>query len=211
MEKPLETACVGLIVGWGRATGDHQGIANSVSQVDGVSYMAPTCWVCAGRAQKRNSGLCQDFCLRESCRPALALTPDNSIPPHIFLMPFNLVHWHWGSEGVSLGKSVHWLCKRSCFGFQQFLSSTDSIPAEFYSQKLRRLTFLALEPKAAGAGVGLGPLASEISLLAFIHHLWVCNQAVRSLQPPYQSQCGFFFNSVAVGLPFSSIYSGSER
>ena len=41
MEKALETAWVDPQVGWGRASGNHQGGANSVSHVDGVSYMAP--------------------------------------------------------------------------------------------------------------------------------------------------------------------------
>ena len=41
MEKPLETAWVGLKVVCGRASGNHQGGANSVSRVDGVSDMAP--------------------------------------------------------------------------------------------------------------------------------------------------------------------------
>ena len=46
MEEPLETSWVGLEVGWGRASGNHQGDANNVSQVDGVSDMAPACHLC---------------------------------------------------------------------------------------------------------------------------------------------------------------------
>ena len=46
-------------------------------------------------------------------------------------------------------------------------SSTDSIPASFRNQKLWGLIFLALEPWAQGHGVGLGPLAPEISLPNF--------------------------------------------
>ena len=41
MEKPLEQAWVGLKVGWGRASGNYQGGANNVSQVDEVSDMVP--------------------------------------------------------------------------------------------------------------------------------------------------------------------------
>ena len=44
------------------------------------------------------------------------------------------------------------------------ISSTDSIPTGFCSQKLWGLIFLALEPWAGGPGVGLGLLAPEISL-----------------------------------------------
>ena len=46
-------------------------------------------------------------------------------------------------------------------------SYTDSIPAGFCSQKLWGLIFLALEPWAREAGMGLGLLASEIALLNF--------------------------------------------
>ena len=46
-------------------------------------------------------------------------------------------------------------------------SSTNSIPAGFCSQKLWGLIFLALEPWAREAGMGLGLLASEIALLNF--------------------------------------------
>ena len=34
------------INGWDRVSGDLRGEANSVSQVDGVSDMAPACWLC---------------------------------------------------------------------------------------------------------------------------------------------------------------------
>ena len=47
------------------------------------------------------------------------------------------------------------------------ISSTDSIPTGFCSQKLWGLIFLALEPWAGGPGVGMGFLAPEISLLNF--------------------------------------------
>ena len=45
MEKPLETAWVGLKFGWGQASGNHLGRANSGSQVDGVWDTA--CWLCS--------------------------------------------------------------------------------------------------------------------------------------------------------------------
>ena len=49
MEKPLDTVLVGPKVGWGRASGNHQGGENSVSQVDGVSDMALACQLYVGR------------------------------------------------------------------------------------------------------------------------------------------------------------------
>ena len=47
------------------------------------------------------------------------------------------------------------------------VSSADSIPTGFCSQKLWELIFLALEPWAGVPGVELGLLTSEISLLDF--------------------------------------------
>ena len=79
MEKPLETACVGMKVEWGGASGNHQGRANNVSQVDGVSDMVPVCHLCEGRVYQRKNDLCQHFCLGENCPSPLAptLIPDN--------------------------------------------------------------------------------------------------------------------------------------
>ena len=47
------------------------------------------------------------------------------------------------------------------------VSSTDSIPTDFCSQKLWGLIFLALEPWAEGPGVWLGLCTPQISLLSF--------------------------------------------
>ena len=66
--------------------------------------MAPACWLCGERAQKRNNGLCQHFCLGESCPPAPALTLmlDNSVSPYTTLVPFELLPPGWSSEAVSV-------------------------------------------------------------------------------------------------------------
>ena len=50
MEKSLEAAWVDLKVGWGRASENHQGEVNRVSQVDGISDRAPTCQLCSSMA-----------------------------------------------------------------------------------------------------------------------------------------------------------------
>ena len=60
MEKALEIAWVGPQVGWGVVSGNHQGKANGVSQVEEDSDMAPTCQLCGAES------LCQHFCLGES-------------------------------------------------------------------------------------------------------------------------------------------------
>ena len=60
------------------------------------------------------------------------------------------------------------------------LSSTDSVPTGFHSQKLRGLTFLALESWAGGPGADLGLLTPEISLLDF-YPPHVCAEPVHSM------------------------------
>lgn len=64
--------------------------------------MAAAC-ICSlrrGRVQQRNNVLSQDFYLRESCPLALALNPDNSVPPSKSLVPFKL--FQHLSQSVSL-------------------------------------------------------------------------------------------------------------
>ena len=176
MEKLLETAWEGQKFRWGRASGNHQGEANSVSQVDGFSVMVPACWrlwLCWGRAQKRNNGLCQHFCLGESWPTALVLMPDNSVPPHMSLMPFNLLLPCWSLEGVSLSKFMPRPLNRICLRFQQFLSSTASILSGFYSHRLWKPIFLALGTWDGEPSVGLEPLALEIFHPIFTCHTWV--------------------------------------
>ena len=54
MEKPLETTWVSPKIGRGRVSGNHQSGANSMRQVDGVSYMAlPAGSVGEGELKKR--------------------------------------------------------------------------------------------------------------------------------------------------------------
>ena len=67
-KNPLETAWVGPKVVWGRASGNHQGGANSVSQVNGVPDMAPACQLYGsvplyGEGSEWDSCLYQLFCL----------------------------------------------------------------------------------------------------------------------------------------------------
>ena len=108
MEKPVETAWVGPKVGWGWASGNDQGGAKSVSQVDGVSdglHPLPALWLGGGL---RKGIMASDIAfLWEKASPQrLPLMPDSLVPPCISLMPFNLLPLHWCSEGVSPSKSV---------------------------------------------------------------------------------------------------------
>ena len=58
---------------------------------------------------------------------------------------------------------------------------------------------------------GWHPCSSAVtSLLIFTHHTWVWDHPGQLLRPSYQSQCGFFFNSLVVALPFNLISGGSE-
>ena len=83
------------------------------------------------------------------------------------LVPFMLLPWCWSSEGVTLNRWVCvWILWEELFGAPE-VSSTDSIPAGFCSQKLLGLTFLALEPWGREPGVRLELLIPEISLLNF--------------------------------------------
>ena len=93
MENPLEPACVGINFGWGRASENYQGGENSVSQVNGVSGMALTCWLCGSLAEWLRKGtMCfTSTCLGESYPPALVLMLDSSVPARMLLVPFELL------------------------------------------------------------------------------------------------------------------------
>ena len=57
MEKPLVKAWISLKVGWGWASGNHQGGANSVSQVHRVSDTAVACQLCQGEESEKEPRL----------------------------------------------------------------------------------------------------------------------------------------------------------
>ena len=79
MEKP-ENGLLGLKVGWGKA--------NSVSQVDRVSDVAPTCQLCVGRAQQ---GTTASASTSVSGKGALSALIEEFSLPHISLMSFVLL------------------------------------------------------------------------------------------------------------------------
>ena len=104
VEKPLEMLWVVPRVEWGGTSRNHQCGAKNVSQVDGDSDMVPACWLCGERAQQMNNGLCQYFCLEDSCPSSPHPNPNDSVPPHLSLEPFELLSQFWSSEQVSPGK-----------------------------------------------------------------------------------------------------------
>ena len=153
MDKPLEIAWVGPQVGWGRVSGNNQGMVNSVSQADGHSDMAPAsqrcvCVCLAGNLRKGT--------VTSASTPALILMPDNSIPPCMSLVPFKLLPQCWNSEGASLSKFVHGLFKRNCLGLQKPVMLSHTLQPEVMG-----LLFLVLEPWAGELGVRLGPLTPQ--------------------------------------------------
>ena len=116
----------GAINWWSRVSGDLQGGVNIVSQVDGVSDMAPACWLCGsvggGFKKGTMNGLCPPF-----CPPALTLMPYASASPSMPLVPLKLLFCCWSSEGVSMNKFLHGFFKRNCLGLEKFLPPTQSL------------------------------------------------------------------------------------
>ena len=212
MEKLLETAQVWLKVGWGRASGNHQGGANSVSQINGDSDVVPTFQLCGSAAVWRG--------LQKEQWPQPALLSGRKLPPtsHPDVTQFSSSPYVSDSfqsaapmleVWVSPSKFVGGPFKRNCLRLQQFLSSTASIPDGFYSQNLWWYLFLALEPWAEGSHVGLGPLLLRYPSW-FLSPTCGCGTSLFCVHPSCQSQYGFFFNLIIVGPPFSLISDSSE-
>ena len=85
--KTLEAAWVGLQVRRGRVSGNHQSRGTCVNQADGDSDMVAA-WVCelgGGGTNKGTVASASTPVWDKAAPPALALKPDNSVPPHIFL------------------------------------------------------------------------------------------------------------------------------
>ena len=124
MEKPLETAWVGLWVRWGKVSWNYQGRGKQCepgwwSLKCGACLLAVCVYWCR-ESQKRNNSLCQYFFLAESCPPqALTLMLNNSFSPNMSLVPFKLLPQHWSSEGVSWVSQGTGPLKRNCLGLQK--------------------------------------------------------------------------------------------
>ena len=137
-------------------------MSNSVSQVDRVSDMAPAWQLCVsvGRLQKRDTGLCLPFCLRDSCPPALALMP--SVLPHMPLVPFKLLPQCWSSEGLSLSKFVCRSLRVTAWDSRSFFHQLN--PCLFLHPEVVRTYLPGMEPCVGEPGVGLGLFITKISL-----------------------------------------------
>ena len=136
--------------------------------------MQPAWWLCGIRAHQRKNGLCLHFFLGESCPLALTLMPDSLVPPR---MPFKLLPLHWSSDGVNLWAGS---LGGAAWDSSSSPSPSSSMTAGFYSQKLRGLLFLTLEPWAGEPGVGLGPFVPQggISAVETSLPIFICRMCV---------------------------------
>ena len=105
IKNPLETAWVGLQVGWGGVSGKHQGGTKSVRQVDETQIWHPLV-SSAGEgvvfSEKEQWPLLALLSGKKQPHPPdLDLIPDNSVYPHISLVPFKLLPQYWSSQGAS--------------------------------------------------------------------------------------------------------------
>ena len=82
------------------------------------------------------------------------------------------------------------------------VSSAAPTTTGFYSQ-IRGLIFLVLELWARWSILGLGPLASEVSLPIFIYHMWMwdCLFRVSREESRVEGMPVLFSNSGELGLP----------
>ena len=137
---------------------------------------------------------------------------DSLVSPCMSLVPFSLLPPCWSSKRVSLYKSMCGPFNRNCLVFQKFLS---------HSLKLFRfLQTEVVETFLPGTGT-LGrwawcdpgtPHSWDIRSYFYPVHMGPAHMGLTCSMPPpiYPSQCGFFFNSIVVRLPFSSISSICE-
>ena len=142
------------------------------------------------RVQNRDNGLCLSFCLGESCPPALALMPNTLVPPHMPLVPFELVSWCWSSDEVSLSNFMCGFFKRNCLGLQKFLPLIQTLLV-FTARSYGDLSSWHWNPGLGSLVWGWDSLLPTYPSQIFIHHKLMWGQSVLCLCPSYQS--GWWF------------------
>ena len=94
MQKPLETAWVGLKVRWGRESpGWGKKCEPGWWSLRYGTYL-PACSVAllgGGLSKGTVASACTSVWEKAALPPALALMPDNSVPPHMSLVLFSLL------------------------------------------------------------------------------------------------------------------------
>ena len=104
--------------GWDGVSRVLQVSTNSVNQVDGVSDMAPACWLCGsvGGGFRKETIACLSLWKKVSPSSHLDARHFSSSLYAMPLVPFKLLPLCWSSEGVSLSKSVCGPVKSNCLG-----------------------------------------------------------------------------------------------
>ena len=125
-------------LGWHRVPGGLQGESHNVSQVDGVSDMAPSYWLCKGRVQQRDNGLSLSWCQTLQSLPIYHWCPSSSHPSA-------------GAqrEQIWVGESVCGSPKRNCLGLQQPPPLTQ-FPLIFAARSCGDLSFWHRSPGLEG-------------------------------------------------------------
>ena len=119
--------------------------------------MVAACWICRGRARGKTLASASTSVWEKGTLPALVLNPDNSLPLHMPLVPFE----YWSSDGVSPCAGP---IRGTAWESRSLLSHSATSPAGSYIQTLWRLFFLKPFPLKPWVGVpdtGLGALASQ--------------------------------------------------
>nr|KAF6506146.1 hypothetical protein HJG63_007964 [Rousettus aegyptiacus] len=177
MKKPLEAAWVGPKVAWGRVSGNHQGRATSISQLE-LRY-GSIFTLRDGKVQQRNSGFCQLFYLRESCLSSPCLEARQFSSSSCVLGTFQSTApvLKLRVMSPSGGKSLHRPFKGNVWDSFSSLSHSQT-PLVFTVTSHGDWCFLALVLWARETGVGLGSLvphlgtsAAKISLPIFNHYM----------------------------------------
>ena len=143
--------------------------------------------------------------------PGLTLMPDNSVPPHMSLVPFELLPQWWTLEGISLSKLVCGPFKRNCLGLQKPSALLSHNPCWSLEPEIMRTSL-------PGTGTlsfrvwytpGVDLRSQDIPPGCYPPHVDVGPALSASLPLPPVSMC-FFLISLVVKLSFNWIIGGSE-
>ena len=162
---------------------------NSGSQVDEDSDTALTCWICwgGGCLRKGTMAYASTLVWWKAAPPALALIPDNLIPPNMSQVSFK----YWSSEGVSPSKSLHRPLKRKCLGLQKPSVPLSHIPHWFLQPTVMGTSLPCTGTMAGGLVEDWDSLFlrkdlhSQGILQIFTCHRWVWGQPIPNLCASY--------------------------
>ena len=161
-----------------------------------------------GEGSERNSGFCQHFCLGESCPPPQFLPWCQAVRfLLICLRCLSLCCPHTGAQREWVWVSLRtgpW--RGSARGSSSFCLPQPQCPLVFVARSYGDFSSWPWSPGQGGFDPWLLRYPSW-----FLSTTRGCRTSLFHIStPPAQSQCGFFCNSVVVGLPFSLISDGSE-